>query len=54
MKTTSKLCAAITLAALSGALWAQTVDVQGAWARATVPGQKATGAFMKLTAATGA
>ncbi|OYT91375.1 MAG: hypothetical protein CFE43_13455 [Burkholderiales bacterium PBB3] len=54
MKTISKLCAAITLAAMSGGLWAQTVDVQGAWARATVPGQKATGAFMKLTAATGA
>lgn len=32
--------------------WAQSaaVDVQGAWARATVQGQKATGAFMKLTA----
>ncbi len=29
---------------------AQNVDVQGAWARATVPGQKATGAFMKITA----
>lgn len=54
MKTTSKFSAAIILATLSGALWAQTVDVQGAWARATVPGQKATGAFMKLTAATGA
>jgi copper(I)-binding protein len=29
--------------------WAQ-VKVDGAWARATVQGQKATGAFMKLTA----
>jgi copper(I)-binding protein len=29
---------------------AQTVDVQDAWARASVPGQKATGAFMKITA----
>ena len=29
------------------------MDVQGAWARATVPGQKATGAFMKLTAKDG-
>jgi copper(I)-binding protein len=28
---------------------AQTVDVQDAWARASVPGQKATGAFMKIT-----
>lgn len=33
----------------SGAL-AQAVDVQNAWARATVQGQKATGAFMTLTA----
>jgi copper(I)-binding protein len=43
--------------------WAQTapatakpavkaaVQVEGAWARATVPGQKGTGAFMSLTAA---
>lgn len=29
---------------------AQTVEVQDAWARATVQGQKATGAFMKITA----
>ncbi len=29
---------------------AQSVDVKDAWARATVAGQKATGAFMKLTA----
>jgi copper(I)-binding protein len=47
-----KTLAAI-LALSSGALLAQTVDVQGAWARATVPGQKATGAFMKLTAKDG-
>jgi copper(I)-binding protein len=44
---------ATVLALSSGALFAQTVDVQGAWARATVPGQKATGAFMKLTAKDG-
>lgn len=30
------------------------VKVEGAWARATVPGQKGTGAFMKLTAPQGA
>jgi hypothetical protein len=41
------------LALSCGALSAQTVDVQGAWARATVPGQKATGAFMKITAKDG-
>ena len=33
----------------SSMAWAQ-VKVEGAWARATVQGQKATGAFMKLTA----
>lgn len=31
-----------------------SVSVSDAWARATVPGQKATGAFMKLTAKDGA
>lgn len=29
---------------------AQTVDVKNAWVRTSVPGQKATGAFMTLTA----
>lgn len=42
------LAAGLTVMA-SGAL-AQAVDVQNAWARATVQGQKATGAFMTLTA----
>ena len=32
---------------------AQTVDVKDAWARSTVQGQKATGAFMKITAREG-
>lgn len=32
------------------AVHAQTVEVKDAWARTTVPGQKASGAFMKLTA----
>ena len=36
---------------VSGA-WAQNVSVQSAWARATVQGQKATGAFMTLTSKT--
>ena len=54
-----KLNTITTILALScGGLFAQaasaqTVDVQGAWARATVPGQKATGALMKLTAKDG-
>ncbi|MFZ9254300.1 MAG: copper chaperone PCu(A)C, partial [Hylemonella sp.] len=38
------------LAFSSGALCAQTVEIKDAWARATVPGQKASGAFMKITA----
>lgn len=42
------------LALVCGAASAQTVDVKDAWARATVPGQQATGAFMKLTAKDGA
>ena len=44
----------LTVAALSGlcalSTFAQSVSVTEAWARATVPGQKATGAFMVLTA----
>jgi len=40
----------LAFATLSTAALAQAVDVKGAWARATVPGQKATGAFMTLTA----
>lgn len=39
---------------LSSAAWAQNsaapVTVENAWARASVPGQQATGAFMRLTA----
>ena len=34
----------------AGAAHAQNVSVTDTWARATVPGQKATGAFMNLTA----
>ena len=37
----------------SSMTWAQ-VKVEGAWARATVQGQKGTGAFMKITAPEGA
>jgi copper(I)-binding protein len=44
---------ALVAFATAGALQAQTVDVQEAWARATVQGQKASGAFMKLTAKEG-
>ena len=34
----------------SSSLYAQNVDVKDAWVRASVQGQKATGAFMQLTA----
>ena len=43
---------ALILSLMSTAAFAQAVDVQGAWARATVQGQMASGAFMKLTAKT--
>lgn len=46
-----KITSLAFIAALGGAVWAQaTVKVEGGWARATVQGQQATGAFMKLTA----
>ncbi|HWV17522.1 MAG TPA: copper chaperone PCu(A)C [Rhodocyclaceae bacterium] len=44
--------AACTLASLSA--FAADVEVKDAWARATVPGQQASGAFMTLTSAKGA
>ena len=43
-----------TMLLACGALHAQTVEVSGAWVRATVQGQKGTGAFMNLTARDGA
>ena len=46
--------AAVTLALASGAVFAQSVDVKDAWVRTSVQGQKATGAFMKITAKDGA
>jgi copper(I)-binding protein len=44
------LWAAVATSLLCSAAFAQTVEIKGAWARATVQGQKATGAFMQLTA----
>ena len=41
------------LLSLSGHLYAQNVDVKDAWVRTSVQGQKATGAFMKITAKEG-
>lgn len=49
----SKISVAIALAALwTGHALAQNVQVKDPWARATVQGQKASGAFMTLTAKT--
>ncbi|MEK9803671.1 MAG: copper chaperone PCu(A)C, partial [Curvibacter sp.] len=49
---TRPFLASFVLAAclMGAAVHAQTVEVKDAWARSTVPGQKASGAFMKLTA----
>ncbi|MEQ1658969.1 MAG: copper chaperone PCu(A)C [Hylemonella sp.] len=41
------------LALIAGAVHAQTVEVREAWVRSTVPNQKSSGAFMKLTAKEG-
>lgn len=41
------------LALLAGTAHAQNVEVRDAWVRTTVQGQKASGAFMKLTAREG-
>ena len=52
MKTTFAInfIAACAISTGAVAALAQNIEVAGAWARATVQGQKATGAFMKLTA----
>lgn len=52
-KVSALLITATLLATVATPLWAQTAEVQDAWARATVQGQKATGAFMKITAKNG-
>ena len=43
-------CVAAMVLGLSLSAWAQTVKVEQPWVRATVPQQRATGAFMQLTA----
>jgi len=46
-----KLKAMAAIAALAcGTVYAQNIEVRDAWVRASVPGQKATGAFMKIKA----
>ena len=52
MKTV--LTVSALLLAAAGSAFAQAVKVENAWARATVPGQQGTGAFMTLTAPEGA
>ena len=52
MQLIKNLAVALT-AFIVFAVQAQTVEVKDAWARTTVPGQKASGAFMKLTAREG-
>ena len=49
MKFNSLVAAAVVALAMPCGAQAQTLDVKNAWARATVQGQKATGAFMTLT-----
>ena len=48
---TLKTLALVALSWWTPIAWAQPVAVADAWARATVTGQKASGVFMKLTAA---
>lgn len=45
-----KLIRTLLLGLMPLSVWAQAVDIQDAWARPSVQGQQATGAFMKLTA----
>ena len=54
MKFSKHLIAAAFTGIFVASAFAQNVTVSDAWVRATVPGQKATGAFMKLTAKEGA
>lgn len=52
MKFNSRVMITAWATMLFASAWAQqAITVSEAWARATVPGQKATGAFMKITAA---
>ena len=49
MKLSKHLIAAAFITTCAVSAFAQNVTVTDAWARATVQGQKATGAFMKIT-----
>jgi copper(I)-binding protein len=56
--TLFKSTSLVLIATLASLAYAQTpsanVEVKDAWVRSTVPGQKGTGAFMKITAKDGA
>ena len=52
MNNTSLIRTMLLSSLVVSSAWAQNVSVQSAWARATVQGQKATGAFMTLTSKT--
>ena len=49
-----KLVSAVVLTTLSVCAWAQAVQVQDPWARATVQSQKSAGVFMRLVSPTDA
>ena len=50
MNSNSRIFCLLFAMVLTGGVQAQTVEVKNAWARATVQGQRATGAFMQITA----
>jgi len=50
MNSISRIFCLLFAMVLTGGAQAQTVEVKNAWVRATVQGQKATGAFMQITA----
>ncbi|MEO6626436.1 MAG: copper chaperone PCu(A)C [Burkholderiaceae bacterium] len=53
MQTRYLLTGAALAACLCAPAFAQSVEVKDAWIRASVPGQKGTGAYMKITAKEG-
>ena len=53
-KTLTAAASFVAIACASLSAHAQAVDVKNAWVRTTVQGQKATGAFMTITAKDGA
>jgi copper(I)-binding protein len=54
LKTFFPTLALASLAITGGSSFAQTIEVKDAWVRASVQGQMATGAFMKLKSKNGA